>query len=193
MCVRRLVLANPLLLKKRRSSIWTLMKSTSTGSFPKSGSYTQPRAAIRSVVQRLFSRRRILSKTAVAVTPMKTGQQVSETKMANPDEHWRDVTSPDDSLPSPRQPHPQPHATFAPMHIADISRKAGKRFHIIPGSKTTSRTLEVVPTGARAGPGAKKCRRVPVRATGPVLLLVFLTAHTDFIPVLGSKTHFRSL
>ena len=51
------------------------------------------------------------------------------------------------------------------MHIADISRKAGKRFHIIPGSKTTSRNLEVVPTGARAGPGAKKCRRVPKSAS----------------------------
>jgi hypothetical protein len=31
-CVRELDLANPLFVRKRRSSIWTLMKNTSTGS-----------------------------------------------------------------------------------------------------------------------------------------------------------------
>jgi len=107
-------------------------KNTSTGSFPKSCSYTQPRAAIRSVVQCVFSRRRILSKTTVTVTHMKTGQQVSEAKMPNPDEPWRDVTSPDDSPPSPRQPHPRPHATFAPMHIANRIKSGRYDFHGVP-------------------------------------------------------------
>src|SRR5258705_5307657 len=113
------------------------MKITSTESFPKSCSYTQPYAAARSVVQCVFSQRGIPSKTAATVTHMKTGQQVSETKMANPDEHWRDVTSPDDSLPSSRQPHPQPHATFAPMHIADLSSQDRNGFHIVPASNFT--------------------------------------------------------
>ena len=70
-----------------------------------------------------LGRRSIPSKTAATV--MKTSQQVSETKMATPDEHWREVTSPDDSHPSSRQPHPQPHATFAPMHIADKRAERG--------------------------------------------------------------------
>ena len=152
-------------------------KNTSTGSFPKNCSYTQPRATIRSVVQCVFSWRRILSKTAVTVTHMRTGQQVSEAKMANPDEPWRDVTTPDDSLPSPRQPHPGLHATFAPMHIADISSQGRKT--VSHSSLAPKRHLDIWKSSLRARApdpvpkSAEECQKVPVRATGPVLLLVF--------------------
>ena len=172
------------------------MKSTSTGSFPKSCSYTQPRAAIRSVVQCVFSRRRILSKTAVTVTPMKTGHMFPKQKMANPDEPWRDVTTPDDSLPSPRQPHPGPHATFAPMHIADISSQGRKTVSHRPWlqndiSKSGSRPYRRARrTRCQKVPkSAKKCQFVPRARSFCSFFNGPYRFHTGF----GSQIHFRSL